>query len=296
MMSQPEESIRLLRRCLGSVGGPVSAWRFLASLELERAEVEQARRTLLRAVSSYPNEAFLWIALGRVEVRLRNGLLAVRAYERASRLRPGDNALEMERARILAKFGSDGAKREIRVAPLMAEARERLEVGDAAGALQTLATAQALVKKDRIHSARIELERATIYVVNGQPSPARAAVKRGLGLLGKGRYPVRLRADLHVVAAELALGAAAAGAAAAAAARALDLVPAHPFAAVNHGLAVLQMGDQSTAINDLSLALRSGLTNHLAKNEFENLPGVAQLLASDASFRKKVESAWLNSN
>ena len=288
---QSEEATRLLRRCLGTVGGPPSTWRFLASLEEDRGEFEEARRTLLRAVASHPQDAFSWAALGRIEARRGQNLRALGAFERAHQLSPDNDALSRERTRAQARFGSPSAKRQARLVPLLTEADGRLELGDTVGALQTLAAASAVAEKDPI-SATIELRRALIYVQNGQATEAGHAVDRGLRLLETVDDKPRLKADLLVVRAEIALAGGQVQAAADAAGRARSLIPSHPLAAVNLGLARLQLGDNSAAARELALALELGLSKRLNRAAFLELPGVQTLLNNNAELRSKVASAW----
>lgn len=289
---QREEAMRLLRRCLGTVGGPPSAWRFLASLETDNGQIEQARRTLLKAVEQNANDSLLWTALARIEARKGQGALALDAYDRAYRINPQNEFLRRERVRAKSRFGSLAQKREARLAPLMAEANGRLDLGDTEGALQTLGTASALVIDDSEALARIELKRAAIYLSANQISESRHAVNRGLEHLKSEKGQTRLRADLHVIYAELALKEARNKDAAKAASLALSLVPAHPFAAVNHGLAALQMGRKKRAISDFRLALESGVSRHISKESFLDLPGISELTTKDRAFKEYIDKFW----
>ena len=288
----PQAARRLLRHCLGEVGGPSNAWRLLATLEADAQRLEEARRTLLRAVASHPEDAFAWAALGRLEAEAGRGALALGAFERAHQLRPSHEGLALERARALSRFGSDVERRAALVAPLMAEADGRIELGDVEGALVTLEAAQDLAGAQIVLRAGIELRRALVFLSAGAFEEAFFAAQQGLETLGSGRHEPRLRAELWVALSEAHLGRGEPRLAEKAARAAEAAVPAHPVAAVHLGLALLAQGQKAAAVDALIEALKRGLPSRVDRQTFVGLSGVRALSKDNEGLMESIEAAW----
>lgn len=281
----------LLKRCLVRVGGPPSAYRLLASLEEDALQVQEARRTLLRAVAKHPTDAFSWAALARIEADAGRPTLALGAFERAYRLRPDHSGLARERARALERFGSEGVRRAARLATLLAEVDGLVELRDAQGALQVLEMARVVADGDAVLAAEVALKQAMLRLSQEDPAGARSAVERGLMVLEATPAP-KTRADLLVVRAELELRAGMASSARLTSKEALAVMPRHVLALVNLGVASLALGEEADASEALRAALRSGISERVNQEVFLELPGVRALVARDPVLGAEVSAAW----
>lgn len=290
--AEPRAAMTRLRACLGPGDGPPSAWRLLAALEEEAGDRAAARRTLLQAVARHPDDAFGWAALARIETAAGRGELALAAFERAARLRPDHAGLARERRRAQERFGSGFERHAARLAPLLAEADGRAELGDVEGALGTLEAAELAAGDHGPLLARIELRRAMLHLGAGAASEGLEAARQGLEGLGEGADTAALRVELRIVEAEARLARGEPAEAARAAQSALELAPDHPLAATNLAIARLRLGDRAGAEASLLTALAGGLSNRLEREALLELEGLEDLVRESATLRRAMKAAF----
>lgn len=282
--AEPSDARWLLLRCLSESGGPPSAWRLLADLELDAGE--DPRPTLLRAVAVHPGDAYAWAALGRAEADAGAIDRAASALDRAARLRPDDAALAREAERARARNGDHSAEMDRRVTALIEEAEGRRVAGDADGARKTIAEARAAASATL--EARVHLAAAWLDLSEGDGASALAAAKAGLGA----NPSPAVAADLWCVLAEALLMADSLHEAAEAADRARKLVPGHPWASTNLALALARAGALDEAAAALTEALDAGLADRIERRKLEALDGVGSVLTAHPELASRIDAAY----
>jgi tetratricopeptide (TPR) repeat protein len=154
------------------------AHQWLGVLALERGELDAAEPHFRAALASQPDWSEVHLGLADVAAERGHWHEAIRGYEQARRLRPGDAKPRMRLARALAAAGQPQRA--------LASARAAVERADASTAAPArVVLASILLQQDARDEALATLDAA----LERDPELGQAHVLRGLALLLSGRTP-----------------------------------------------------------------------------------------------------------